>query len=100
MARQRPKHLPIYSEPPVTEAVLGIQFAPINGFGSAYAGLFWQTIRQRYPKLSEQSPLPSQFETFGGRPTPMTLQMQAMFIPPMPRFWFESECVRRKARAV
>ncbi|MDQ2803042.1 MAG: TIGR04255 family protein [Pseudomonadota bacterium] len=85
--------LPSFRHPPLTEAVLSIQFATLVAFQSVHAGLLWSELRNTYPRASEQAPLVSMFETFGGVPAPHTLmvpQIQAFLSPPTPRFWFEA----------
>ena len=85
----RPAHLPDYNQPPLNEVALGIQFSEIKGLGAIHAGLFWQTIRDRFPKWSEQPPLPVTFEVFGGAQPRAVAPMVEMFTTaPMNRFWF------------
>jgi uncharacterized protein (TIGR04255 family) len=76
----------------VTEVVLSIQFAALPGLRAAHFGLYWNEIRGRYPKTSEQAPLAPVFETFGATPmlTPQ-FQIHTMAVPPFPRHWFETE---------
>lgn len=83
--------LPAFERPPVTEALLSIQFAPLTALQSAHMGLLWNDIRGEYPRISEQPPLSSVFETFGG-PPPQAQQfrIETFLSPPMPRFWFEA----------
>src|SRR5262249_2810158 len=87
----RPDDLPDFKNPPVNEVVLSLQFASIPSFHSAHIGLFWEKIRQEYPKVSEQAPLQAAFETFGVMPVnpASPFHIEALLSPPMPRFWFE-----------
>ena len=89
----RPGDLPDFKNPPVNEVVLSLQFASIPAFRSAHIGLFWEKIRQEYPKVSEQPPLQATFETFGVIPAnpPSLFQIETLLSPPMPRFWFEEQ---------
>ncbi len=91
-SRRRPTGLPNFDRPPVTEVVLSIQFAAMVQMHAVHAGLYWNEIRQEYPRVSEQAPIAPVFETFGATPvlTP-TMQIQAMLIPPLPRIWFETD---------
>ena len=91
-ARPRPAELPDFERPPVTEVVLGIQFAALTKLRSVHIGLLWSEFRASYPHVSEQVPLPPAFEIFGAAPTamPPMLQFQALLAPPMARFWFET----------
>jgi uncharacterized protein (TIGR04255 family) len=50
--------LPEFQIPPLIEVVLGVQFAPKPPLGSAAAGLFWSRIRDAYPRVEAQPPLP------------------------------------------
>jgi uncharacterized protein (TIGR04255 family) len=90
-APRRTPGLPNFTRPPVTEAVLSIQFAALPAMRTVHAGLYWQSIRTEYPKTSEQGPVPPAFETFGGTPTIPSFQVHALLVPPMPRHWFETE---------
>lgn len=38
-----------FSNPPVVETVLGVQFDPLKDWSIPYYGLFWEQIRERYP---------------------------------------------------
>lgn len=72
--------MPQYDNPPVTETVLGIEFRPLAAWQIPYFGLFWSRIRENYPRISVQPPLP---EEAPGQP-------QVVFsMGPMPaRCWF------------
>jgi len=56
--------LSLFSEPPVVETVLGVQFVPLKGFGLQHFGLFWSKVREEYPKLVSQPSLPRVIESF------------------------------------
>jgi uncharacterized protein (TIGR04255 family) len=89
----RPSDLPDFKQPPLSEVVLSIQFAPLQKFGNAHVGLFWRTLRSRYPKVTELPALPAAFETFGAPARPMLpgFQFETLLAPPMSRYWFEKE---------
>lgn len=89
----RPDDLPEFRRPPVTEVVLSLQFATLGNLRSYHIGLLWERIRERYPTVTEQAELPPVFETFGGRPVTQQvhLQIETLFKPPMPRYWFEAQ---------
>jgi uncharacterized protein (TIGR04255 family) len=78
--------LPEFSRPPLVEVALSIQFEPV-ALRAAHFGLFWQRIRSRFPKTSEQPPLPPVIERFGLMPL---LQPQVQFGMGwmLPRCWF------------
>ncbi len=59
--------LPDYSNPPVVETVLGIQFDRLSRFRNAHLGTFWQTLDPiMWPTIEDAPPLTSQFERFSG----------------------------------
>ncbi|MGH9567283.1 MAG: TIGR04255 family protein, partial [Candidatus Angelobacter sp.] len=58
--------LPAFTNPPIDELVLSLQFATLERLKSAHIGMFWETIVDRFPNVSEQPPLQPAFETFGG----------------------------------
>ena len=61
-------NLPNFLNPPLTEVVLGVQFEPLTSFTSAHAGIFWQLVKEKFPRIQEHNPLPSTVERFGGKP--------------------------------
>ena len=62
---QRPSHLPDYENPPLNEVVLGVQFAPAQGYQQILAGEVWNLYRANYPLVEEKPPIPPAFELFG-----------------------------------
>jgi uncharacterized protein (TIGR04255 family) len=54
-AVKRPADLPDYDNPPVNEVVIGIQFEH-TAITGAHIGLFWEELRNEFPKASEQPP--------------------------------------------
>ena len=46
---------PKFQSPPVVETVLSVEFDPIPGWGIPHFGLFWETIRDEFPR-SESAP--------------------------------------------
>jgi uncharacterized protein (TIGR04255 family) len=57
----RPVDLPDYEDPPVNEVVIGIQFNQ-TAITGAHIGLFWEELRDEFPKVSEQPPLEPKIE--------------------------------------
>ena len=65
MSTEGPVALPDYSSPPVNEAALSIQFAPIAKFGIPHFGLYWGSIREQFPRFEVHPALPAVTEIFG-----------------------------------
>jgi uncharacterized protein (TIGR04255 family) len=86
----RPADLPDFGAPPLNELVLGVQFADIPGYSAVDAGLIWELFRSEFPVVMEQAPLPPQFETFGGGPSP-GVQIQFGSMISASRLWFVTE---------
>lgn len=89
--RPRPSHLPSFERPPLSEVVVGMQFATLENMQTVHAGLLWSRVRDQYPGVTEHSALPPIFETYGipdvGQ---QRFRVEALTVPPFPRFWFES----------
>ena len=87
----RPDNLPDYQNPPLNEVVLGVQFAPAQGYQQIRAGEVWELYRANFPFVEEQPPLPPAFETFGlpfqGNPLNFGFITGAKH----DRFWFLSQ---------
>jgi uncharacterized protein (TIGR04255 family) len=59
--------LPRFRNPPVSEVAIGVQFqAPM--LTPVRLGLFYQSVKARFPTAAVQAPLPPYFETFGSGP--------------------------------
>ncbi|MEZ5537658.1 MAG: TIGR04255 family protein [Thiolinea sp.] len=85
----RPDHLPDYSNPPLNEVVVGVQFAPVPDYTSVDACKIWELFKAQYPKVRELPQLPRNFETFGGSNKAPSFQMQ-LGRPAGSRLWFIS----------
>ncbi len=84
----RPANLPKYTNPPLDEVVVGVQFSTISQYSSILAKEIWDLFKEDFPNFREQPPLSPVFETFGGaNPEPsMTFSFGA---PPIKsRLWF------------
>jgi uncharacterized protein (TIGR04255 family) len=66
--------IPSFSMPPVVEAAIGFEFAPVDKLGMYGLSAFYDRVKADYPDLEEHlvgaGPLPAPFP-----------------IPPVPRFW-------------
>ena len=59
-------NLPKFNDPPVIEAVLGVQFSPLEGYTSAHAGWFWRDyLGDSWPSSSDAQLIANSFEKFG-----------------------------------
>lgn len=88
---QRPAHLPDFTDPPLDEVVLGVQFEPVPGFSSVHTKDVWDLFRDEFPQVQEQPLLQPQFETFGGANLQPSFQFQVGAGPVGSRLWFISE---------
>jgi uncharacterized protein (TIGR04255 family) len=82
--------LPEFTDPPLVEAVLAVQFEPLPGLDVLQLGRLWDGFRQDYPKHSIHPPLGGQFETFEGRPVEQLFLHLGVDAPQL-RCWFLSE---------
>ena len=71
--------LPDYENPPVQEVACGIKFKRLKGFKVSHMGVFWQKIRDQFPKCEHANPL--------GFPQKPQVASDD-FIFPLPRLWF------------
>jgi uncharacterized protein (TIGR04255 family) len=80
--------LPRFRKPPVSEVAVGVQFPAV--FNPVHLGLYYQRIKERFPKVQVQPPIPPSFETFG---VSATMQVGMISIMPAisPRMWFMAE---------
>jgi len=86
----RPDHLPDFSNPPLNEVVLGVQFSAPQGYQQIYAYEVWELYREKFPLVEEQMSLPPFFETFG-LPRPQQQQQPGLSLvngAQHDRFWF------------
>jgi len=83
--------LPAFTNPPVVETVLSVQFEPIPGLQTVYLGLLWDEYRSDFPKTEEHAPMDSVTEQFPEIPVArMGLKFQALDVRPAPRLCFIS----------
>ena len=80
--------LPKYDAPPVVETVLGVEFSGLDNWGVPHFGLFWDRIRDRFPKWNVKAPLQSQIDNENG--VAPTNSVQILPEPEM-RCWFVGE---------
>jgi uncharacterized protein (TIGR04255 family) len=91
MVTARPADLPDFSDPPVAETVLSVQFDRLSALRTAHFGLFWGEVHDRFPTTEEHGELPSIVERSPDQPQPQVgIQFEAFEAPPT-RFWFVDE---------
>ena len=86
----RPEHLPDFTDPPLDEVVLGVQFSSVPGYASVYANDIWALFKEEFPSVQEHPILEPKFETFGGANPQPTVQFQIGPPPVGSRLWFIS----------
>jgi uncharacterized protein (TIGR04255 family) len=85
----RPSDLPDFSNPPVVETVLSVQFDRLTAMRAAHAGLYWGEVKARFPRVEERAELPAMIERKAESPQPpVQFRFEALESPPTPRFWF------------
>ena len=87
----RPSRLPEYRAPPLNEVVLGVQFAPANGYQQINAGEVWGLFKPDYPQVPDMPPITPDFETFGPASIQPMLSFGLVSGAQHDRFWFMSE---------
>lgn len=82
--------LPKYEKPPVVEVAISVQFDELAAFSPVHYGLFWERIRDRYPKTEHHPPLGSIMEVFGTQGVQSALMsIEGSF--PLGRCWYLGE---------
>lgn len=86
MSETRPR-LPDFTNPPVIEVALSVQFAPLPTFRTPHFGLLWSEFRNEFPRTEEHPPRPTVMERFDKRPAPgMDVRVEVAFPVPQSRF--------------
>jgi uncharacterized protein (TIGR04255 family) len=81
-----------YPNPPVVEVALSVQFDRLSALDAARIGLYWSTVRGRFPHAEQHPPLPPVAETFGvPESLARALRIELTEAVPTPRFWLLSE---------
>lgn len=78
---------PDFTNPPLTEVVCGLQFAPVQGWLTSHYGLLWNRIKAEYPISEDQPPLPRvKLEDFDAPP-----EFGVVILPPLRRVFYCTE---------
>ncbi len=85
----RPANLPDFTDPPVNEVVLGVQFGGLERFLAPHLGSVWDLFRDEFDRVEEHPPLVPTFETFGQNPRGnVMMSLQVMATPDLPRIFY------------
>jgi len=86
MSETRPR-LPDFTNPPVIEVALSVQFEPLSGFRTSHFGLLWSDFRRQFPRTEEHPPRPPVIDQFGIRRAPkMDVRVEVALPVPQCRF--------------
>jgi len=79
--------LPDFTNPPVIEVALSVQFEPLSGFRTSHFGLLWSDFRRQFPRTEEHPPRPPVIDQFGIRRAPkMDVRVEMALPVPQCRF--------------
>jgi uncharacterized protein (TIGR04255 family) len=79
--------LPDFTNPPVIEVALSVQFEPLDALRTLHLGLLWAEFRERFPRTEEHPPRPPVIEEFGVRRKPkMDVRVEVAVPVPQVRF--------------
>lgn len=83
---------PDFSDPPVVEVALSVQFDSLIKLRTPQLGLLWREFRDRFPITEEHAPLDAVVERFGARRVRKGVaRIEILESPPTPRCWFLDE---------
>jgi uncharacterized protein (TIGR04255 family) len=85
----RPSDLPEWSQPPLDEVAIAIQFKELSEFNSVHYGLFFSKIRAEFPGVEDRHRIQPKFETFGQRRV-SSFDLEVGPAPPLRRVWLLS----------
>jgi uncharacterized protein (TIGR04255 family) len=87
-----------FDAPPINEAVLGLEFSPLAKWSIPHFGLFWNQLRDEYPRCEIKPPLAQQEERFGEAQRALLAapSLQFEFVQqPEVRCWFHDRSEHR-----
>src|SRR6266496_5473026 len=90
----RTRTLPDFDNPPVTETLLDVAFAPLADWRIPHFGLFWHFIRENYPIAEDQPPIVLQRERLKQAVTMPRFAIEILQQPEA-RCWFVSSSKAR-----
>jgi uncharacterized protein (TIGR04255 family) len=83
--------LPSFEQPPITEALIGLQFDAEETFTSAVFGLIWSEFRDRFPRVEEHAALDAVVESFDAPRAAPPFRIELRDTPFLPRLFFLNE---------
>ncbi len=86
-----PHDLPKYGKPPVVEVAISVQFDELSRFKPHQFGLFYNTVKDRYPKTAHHPPLASTVELFGAQRDKGGASLSFEGGLPVGRYWYLSD---------
>ncbi|HDL01298.1 MAG TPA: TIGR04255 family protein [candidate division Zixibacteria bacterium] len=82
------KGLPSFTDPPLIEVVLSVQFEQLKNLQAAQIGLLWANhYRDKYPITEQHPPIAQAFEQFGEQRLE-AIKIEVAQTTPNPRCWF------------
>lgn len=84
----RPPDLADYTNPPLIEVAISVQFDALPNYRQIWAGPLWEMFRERFPVTQDQLPLQPVFETFGALSPSIAFRLVD---PLLSRMWFLNE---------
>lgn len=83
--------LPEFTNPPVGEIGLAVQFAALPAMKNQHVIRYWeQRLKDTFPNVSEHPTVNPVFETFSDTPAIFSLPLPPLFNAQVPRYWFET----------
>lgn len=78
---------PDFTDPPVVEVLLSVQFEPLSELGVPQLGALWNQYKDEFPKTEDKPPLAAIVERFEP-PKHQPINVEFISEPPPPRCWF------------
>jgi len=75
-----------FERPPINEVAIGVYYVPVTELRAEHIGIYWDSIRKRYPICEQRFPVLIQSE---GQPPAMIAEAPGEIFP-LPRFWFSN----------
>ena len=83
----RPADLPDFTDPPIDEVAIGVQFPNIDGLIQPLFGLLWSRFRDKYPRVESQPRIEGPIENLY-EPANLVPMIPLQFPSPPARTWY------------